>query len=393
MSDKIIRLRKGRRGELKPNHPWIYKGQFLSVNPSIKPGDIVSVLDAENKFIGRGYRNPRSEISIRLLTHHDEPITKEFFNNRIRLAAEKRKDIAATNAVRMIFSEGDNLPGLIADIYSDTVVFQILTLGMEKLKPLLIEGLKEILNPKYIYEKSDSMYRKAEGLEAVKKWWGAKGATNIEIFEGKARFIVDIANGHKTGFYLDQRQSRLAMDGISKGRKVLDLFCYTGAFSSSALVCGAADSVGVDIKREWLDLAHKNAVLNGVSDRVKFIEDDAFSALRKIYNSGQTFDIIVVDPPSFMRSKRTVVNASKGYKELNLMAMKTLSDKGVLATFSCSHSMPNETFSGVLKNASRDAKKRFKVLKRCHQPKDHPIIKAIPETEYLKGYFLEVTAE
>ncbi len=386
-----IRLRRGRYGKLKSGYPWIHKRQILKTDPSIKPGDVVSVTNSDGVFAGLGYYNSRSDIAIRILTFKMEKIDEGFFGSRIKKAALKRKDLLGiTNAYRVVFSEADGLPGLIVDIYRDTLVFQILTFGMEKFKPLIVESLRDVLRPKYIYEKSISPFRKLEGLKDIKGWCGQAGETDIEIFEGPAKFVVDIKNGHKTGFYLDQRKSRMALVNISKDKKVLDLFCYTGAFGIDAAIYGAKSVLGIDIKKEWLDLASKNAMLNGVSSRVSFLRGDVFHILRNIYNSKEKFDIIIVDPPSFVKTKSSLKGALRGYKELNLIAMKSLNDGGVLVTFSCSHHMRGEIFSKVLKEASKDAKKSFRILKRCHQAEDHPVVKAIPETEYLKGYFLEI---
>lgn len=411
MQNKIISLRKGRLGQLRAGHPWIYKGQFTQVAHFIQPGDIVSVVNSDGKSVGRGYYNPRSEISIRILSFKNEPIDRNFFCKKITEAVEKRKTLfSKTNAYRAIFSEADGLPGLIVDIYDDTAVFQILTLGMEKLKPLVLEAVREVLRPKYIYEKSESSFRRIEGLKDVRMWWGEKGEIRenkeemgeekgairenkgaVEIFEGKVKFLVDIENGHKTGFYLDQRKARMALEGLSKGKRVLDLFCYTGGFSISAAVYGAQSVRGIDIKEEWLELARKNAELNNVSERTEFVKGDAFSILEDIHKSGETFDIIILDPPSFLKSKESLASASKGYRQLNTLAMKTLSDGGILVTFSCSHNMPNEVFSDILKRSAAEAGKKTAILKRCHQSEDHPIVRTIPETEYLKGYFLRVT--
>lgn len=390
MQDKVIRLKKGKKGRLRTGHPWIFKGAILEVDSNIKAGDIATVVDNENKFIGRGYYNPASEISIRLLTFKDEIIDRLFLHKRIKEAIDKRdylKDI--TDAKRLIFSEGDGLPGLIVDLYNDTLVFQVFTLGMEKLKEVVLKILTDIVNPKYVYEKSESPFRKIEGLKLVKNWIGSNGQTIIEIYEGKAKFVVDIENGHKTGFYLDQRKSRLALGAISKDKIVLDLFCYTGGFSINASLGGAKKVLGVDKKKEWLTLARKNALLNGVSGSINFIDGDAFLILKRILESGEKFDIIVIDPPSFAKDRRAIITASKGYKELNTLAIKILNENGVLCTFSCSHNMPNDIFSKILKDSAEAAGKKFSVLKRCHQDKDHPIIKTIPETEYLKGCFLK----
>lgn len=391
MQDKIIRLRKGKSGRIGAHHPWIFKGQILKLTSSVQPGDIVTVISNEDKFIGHGYFNPASDIAIRLLTFKDEIIDESFLRDRIKEAVEKRSFLNdITDAKRLIFSEADGLPGLIADLYNDTLVMQIFTLGMENLKAPVLEAMKDIINPKYIYEKSDSPFRKIEKLKPIKQWTGAAGNNEIEIREGKAKFLVDISNGHKTGFYLDQRRSRLALADISKNKKVLDLFCYTGGFSINAALGGASNVLGIDIKKDWLELARKNATLNGVSERADFAAGDAFEIMKKMCNSGEKFDIIVVDPPSFLRSKRDLISAAKGYKELNALAFSALNIGGTLCTFSCSHNMPGNTFAHIIKDAAAKGGKKFSILKRCRQDKDHPVIREIPQTEYLKGYFLKV---
>jgi len=393
MQDKIITLRIGKKGKLKPGHPWIFKGQTLKVPPGIRPGDIVTIINGQGEFVGRGYYNPASEIIVRLLTFNDELIDEAFLQKRIEDAIAKRSFLFGfTNARRLIFSEADGLPGLIVDQYNDTIVFQISTLGMECMKESLLKVLADIVNPKYIYEKSDSPFRKIEGLKIIKKWWLYDGETNVEIYEGDAKFIVDIKNGHKTGFYLDQRRSRIALKEISGGKTVLDLFCYTGGFSVNAALGGAKRVVGVDIKPEWLALARKNAALNGVSDKVEQREGDVFEILNNICNSGERFDIIILDPPSFVKEKKSIISAAKGYKELNTLAMRSLNEGGTLCTFSCSYNMSNDIFSDAIKKSAAEAGKSLTVLKRCHQDKDHPIIRSIPQTEYLKGYFFKVSS-
>lgn len=390
---KEVILRQGRRGRTLPHHPWIYKSQILKAAPAVKPGETISVIDSTGKMIGRGYYNPLSDIAVRLLTFRDEKIDGEFLTRRIKAAAEKRRDLTAvSDAWRAVYSEADGLPGLIVDIYAGTAVFQVLTLGMERMKGALIEAIRSAISPKYIYEKSDSPFRKMEGLPPAKGWHGEIGHPLIEIREGAARFIVDIVNGHKTGFYLDQRRSRMALAAFVKGKTVLDLFCYTGGFAVTAAASGASRVRGVDIKEEWLSLGRRNAELNGVSGKTALTAGDAFNVLREIYAAGERFDIIIVDPPSFARSKGSLKGAEKGYKDINLMAIKTLAEGGILATFSCSHNMPNELFADTLKRAARDARKKLAILRRCHQAEDHPIVRTVPETEYLKGYFFKVTS-
>jgi 23S rRNA (cytosine1962-C5)-methyltransferase len=392
---KTVILRSGKKGATRPGHPWIFKSQILKTDTAARPGDIVSIHDSGGKFLGRGYYNPRSGIALRILTFKDEPVDATFFKGRIAEALKKRELFlkGVTNAYRAVFSEADSLPGLIIDVYADTAVFQALTLGMDRLKGLAVGAMTEILKPKYIYEKSVSSFRKLEGLKDEARWWGPEGKGLIGIFEGNTKFLVDIINGHKTGFYLDQRKSRLGLEGFCKDRSVLDLFCYTGGFSASAAVFGARHVKGIDIKEEWLELARENSRLNGVSEKTEFMKADAFRALEDILKSGRKFDIIIIDPPSFLKNRDSLASASKGYRALNALAMKTLVDGGILATFSCSYSMPNEVFSDILKKSASDAGKKITILKRCRQDRDHPIVRAIPETEYLKGYFLKVANE
>jgi len=398
MQDRIIRLRKGKLGRLRPGHPWIFRGQILKLTSDVRAGDIVTVISNEDAFLGRGYFNPASEIAVRLLTFRDEPVDEKFLARRITTAVKSRTEyvndlhspgLITSNARRLIFSEADGLPGLIADLYDNTLVIQISTLGMDNLKAPILKIIKDVINPQFIYERSDSPFRRIEKLKPVTQWIGPAGSKEVQIREGGARFIVDIEKGHKTGFYLDQRRSRLALRGIAKGKKALDLFCYTGGFSINAALGGAEKVSGVDTKKDWLGLAGKNAEINGVSDRVEFKAGDAFKILQDICSSGEKFDIIVADPPSFLRNKKDLVMASRGYKELNTMAFKALGKGGVLCTFSCSHNMPNDIFSSLIKDSARAANRTFSILKRCHQDKDHPILKEIPETEYLKGYFLK----
>lgn len=391
MKDIILKVRSGRHGVIRPNHPWIYKSQLLRPEAPVKGGSIVAVWTGDNKFLGRGYYNPNSEIAVRLLTFKNEPVDDAFIDRKIGEAVEKRAVLKArTDSYRAVFSEADSLPGLIIDVYGQTVVFQILTLGMERFITPIVAAIKKYTAARYIYEKSDGPFRKQESLKIVKSWHGDKGNRFVQISEGSARFTIDIYEGHKTGFYLDGRSSRLAMHTVSKSKTVLDLFSYIGAFSIHAALSGAKHVTAVDIKEDWLSLGRKNAELNNVAGKIEFIKCDAFEFLKKAIDSGTKFDVIIVDPPSFLKARYSLASASKGYRELNYMAMKCLNDNGVLATFSCSHNMPNEAFSTVLKEAAAKAGKEMTILKRCHQAEDHPIVRAIPETEYLKGYFLNV---
>lgn len=393
MKDNVVKTRSGRHGILRPNHPWIYKNQLMKPDFPIKGGEIVSVWTSEGKFVGRGYYNPTSEIAVRLLTFKNEPVDAALIDQRIKDAFAKRAGLSArTNAYRVVFSEADGLPGLIIDLYAETAVFQILTLGMERFIPSVVEAIRVNIGARYIYEKSDGPYRKQESLKIVKSWHGDKGNRYNTISEGPARFSIDIYEGHKTGFYLDQRPSRLAMHTVSKGKDVLDLFSYIGGFAIHAALSKARSVTAVDIKEDWLELGRKNAVLNNVAEKIEFVKANAFSYLKKLLASGKKFDVIIVDPPSFLKNRNSLVSASIGYRELNCAAMKCLNDNGVLATFSCSHNMPNAAFSTILKESAAKAGKELAILKRCHQAEDHPIVRSIPETEYLKGYFFRVNS-
>ncbi|MFH0731699.1 MAG: class I SAM-dependent rRNA methyltransferase [Candidatus Omnitrophota bacterium] len=391
METRTIKLRKSKKVSLRPSHPWIYKSWISAARSSASPGALVSVIGPDGKFVGNGYYNPESQIAVRLLTFSDEKIDHAFFTRRIKESFEKRRHLLSqTNAFRAVFSESDCLPGLIVDVYSDTAVFSVLTLGMERLKDTLTKSISEALNPKYIYERSDSNIRELEGLLPIKRWHGKEGPSVIEIFENEVKFYVDIENGHKTGFYLDQRKSRYLSRAISPGKKVLDIFCYTGGFSINAAISGAKDVYAVDIKQQWLDLSARNAQLNGVSQKIKFIKSDSFTFLENMVSSGEYADVVILDPPSFLKSRESIKSAAKGYEFLNFQAMKILSQDGILCTFSCSHHMRQDMFSDILKSAAKSAKKSFEVLNTCHQAQDHPIVKGIQETEYLKGYFLRV---
>jgi 23S rRNA (cytosine1962-C5)-methyltransferase len=388
---KKIILKKS--ASLKNFHPWIYKNHIAFADPEINPGDIVTIITHKNEYLGTGYYNYKSVIAIRILSTKEEPIDNNFFNIRISQAFQKRDSIKKiSNAFRVVSSEGDGLPGLIVDLYNDTVVFQINTLGMENFRNEIFSSIQNIIKPAYIFEKSDASVRKLEGLKQAVTWYGVNGNEKVEIYEGKAKFIVDIVRGHKTGFYLDQRKARIAVADFAKGRKVLDIFCYTGGFSINALLGNAKEALCIDIKDEWLDQVKINASINGVSSLVTCVKGSAITNLQKLIQKNEFFDMIILDPPSFLKNKHGLETALKGYLELNRIAMRLLSDKGVLCTFSCSHHMRNEIFSDMLKEAAKLENKTFSILKRCRQDKDHPIVKEIPETEYLKGYFLSVSS-
>lgn len=374
------------------SHPWIYKNHIASVESGIEPGNIVAINTRDNIFHGIGYYNPKSLIAARILSSEEEPIDFNFFKERILKALQKREAFRKiTNAYRVVSSEADGLPGLVIDSYNNTAVFQVNTLGMDRFKNEIIDSICEIIKPSYIYEKSDSDLRKVEGLKKVSGWHGTVGEGKVVIFENEVKFTIDIIHGHKTGFYLDQRKNRVALGNICKGKSVLDIFCYTGGFAVHAALNGASEVTAIDIKKEWLNQLKENAELNNVDRKINFVKGNAFSVMREFVKIQEKFDIVILDPPSFLKNKYGLQTALKGYLDLNRLAMRLLSEKGVLCTFSCSHHMRNEIFSDMLKKAAAMENKTYSILKRCHQDKDHPIIKEIPETEYLKGYFLSVS--
>ncbi len=373
-------------------HPWIYRSQIGSVSEE-SPGDIYAVHSASGFLLGKGYYNPRSEITVRLFTYKDEVIDEAFFESRIKKALQFRnKYVKDTNAYRVVSSEADGLPGLIVDKYADHLVFQILTLGMEKRKETVVAALKKALNPAFIYEKSDAPSRKLEGMNEVKRWWEEEGKAEVEIFEGKLKFIVDISGGHKTGFYLDQRDSRRAIKDFVKDKKVLDCFSYTGGFSVYSSFYGAKEVLGIDIHKASVELANRNAKLNGLSEeKIRFKTGNIFNELKRFDAKRERFDVIILDPPSFVKSKNALEGALTGYKEINLRAFKILDEGGILATFSCSGHIEEELFLQVILDAAFDAKRGVKILNRCSQPLDHPVDPFIPQTLYLKGLVLEAS--
>ena len=377
-----------------PLHPWIYKNHVSEVKKNICAGDVAEIYTHDKRYLGTGYYNPDSVIAIRILSVKQESIDKNFIAERVLQAFTKRDGIRKiSNGFRVVSSEADGLPGLVVDLYNDTAVFQINTLGMDRFRNEIVSSISEIIKPAHIFEKSDANVRGIEGLKPALSWHGIEGNERVEIQEGKVKLIVDIVHGHKTGFYLDQRKARMAAGGFAKGSRVLDVFCYTGGFSVHALANKAYEAVCVDLKDQWLDLVKINAGLNNISGSLRCIKGSAFNVLDDLIRDKELFDVIILDPPSFLKSRHGLNTAVKGYLELNRKVMKLLKEKGVLCTFSCSHHMRNEIFSDMLKQAAELENKTFSILKRCRQDKDHPVIPGIPETEYLKGYFLSVNSK
>lgn len=389
-----VRLKKGKDKRLLLGHPWVYRVDIDAVRGPAAPGDIVLVENHRGKPLGLGYYNPLSAIAVRLLTPNpEEAIDTAFFARRIEKALEIRlrlfKD-GATDAFRVVFAEADFLPGLIVDTFGTLLVVQFLTLGMEKRRHEVLEALKEVLRPEGIYERSDVDVRRKEGLEERTGWLYGEGDTRVLIRENSLSFLVDVARGQKTGHFLDQRENRKALSRYVQGARVLDCFTYTGGFGIHAAVSGAREVVGIDVSEWAITVAWENARLNGVEGRMRFFTADVFDALREFSKRGERFDLVVLDPPAFVKGKEALEGALRGYKDINLFAMKLLPPGGILVTASCSHHMSEELFLEVLESAARDARRRLQILERRGQAQDHPVLLGYPESFYLKCFILRV---
>jgi 23S rRNA (cytosine1962-C5)-methyltransferase len=390
---KTIRcvLKKGKEKPLEGFHPWVFSGAIDQIDDDYESGDVVKVFSAEGRFLGQGYLNPRSQIAVRMLTFDEREITASLFEKRIQDAHLLRQRFlpAGTNAYRLIHAEGDFLPGLIVDRYGDYLVAQFLTLGMEKWKSTIIASLQKETQVRGIFERGDSEWREWEGLEKrVGKLWGQEPPDYVEIEENGFPFIVDIHKGQKTGFFLDQRSNRRLISEVSKGQRVLNCFSYTGGFSVYAMKGGAVQAVSVDSSSDALNTAKENFRKNklAVSDG-DFIEEDVFDYLR---SSRQEFDIIILDPPAFCKNKNQVMQASRGYKDINLYAMKRLPKGGLLFTCSCSSYIDPDLFQKIVFAAAKDARRRVRIIAKTSHGFDHPINVFHPEGEYLKGMLCEV---
>jgi len=380
---KVI-LKKKEHIDIVRGFPWIYDNEIARVEGDFSPGDIVDIYDVTNTFLGRGYINPKSKITVRILTRKEEDIDKSFFFKRILQAWEYRKRLVDTRSCRVVFGEADMIPGLIVDKFEDILVIQTLALGIDRFKDTIVEVLDEILQPRGIYERNDVPVREVEGLPQKKGFLKGAFDTKVEIEENGLRIIVDVENGQKTGYFLDQRENRNALKGIVEGAEVLDTFCYTGSFALHAVKFGASKVIAIDSSVQALELARKNAELNEFDKRIEFIEGNAFDILREFYKDGRTFDVIILDPPAFAKSQRHIEGAVRGYKEINLRAIKMIREGGFLVTCSCSQHITPEIFQQIIDSARIDANRMLRLVEFRTQAKDHPILLSYPESLYLK---------
>jgi 23S rRNA (cytosine1962-C5)-methyltransferase len=379
-------LKRGKEKPVLQGHPWIFSGAVARIEGEVLPGDVIEVFSKEGQFLGIGHLNPNSQIIVRLLTQKKEAIGNDFFKKRILKAAllRDRHFRGKTNAFRVINGEGDYLPGLIVDQYGEILVLQCLTAGMKRLKGTLTYLLVEELRPQSIYERSDVAARSEEGLpESKGLLYGKEVPEFIEIEEYGCRFRVNVKKGQKTGFYLDQRENRVLLKGLSKGKNILDCFCYTGGFSIHAGSGGAREITLIDSSEEALALAEGHFSLNqleGISHQS--IRGDVFEVMRGLEPK---YDIVILDPPPFAKKKGHLQSASRGYKDLNLWAFRLLNEEGLLFTFSCSHHMSWDLFQKIIFSAALDSRKNVQLFGRIGHPWDHPINLSHPEGEYLRG--------
>lgn len=385
-----ITLKKGREEALLRGHPWIFSGAIAAVKGNPAAGDIVLAKDAAGKNQALGFYNPLTDIAFRVLTRRcEENISQYFWQSRVHEAYKLRQKIVGdqTNAYRLINAEGDGFPGLIVDVYHQTLVFSIATAGMEKQRDDILKALVSQLKPKWIYEQSDSQSRRLEGLDSRRRTaLGEDDPSPVEIMENGLKFVVDVVSGQKTGFFLDQRVNREKIGALSKEAHVLNCFAYTGAFSVYCAEGGAIRVVSLDISKPACAAARKNLLLNWFSvDNHPVMEADVFEYLR---NSRDNFSLIILDPPAFAKAKRDVNKASRGYKDINLQAIKHLTKGGVLATFSCSNFIEEDLFSQIVLAAARDAGAELQILSRLEAGPDHPVSLGHPEGRYLKGLLL-----
>ncbi len=399
-----VLLKRGREKPVLNRHPWIFSGAIKRIEGEVADGDVVEVADYRGRFLARGYLNRRSQIAVRLLTWDEsEVIEMDFWRQRLERAFASRQALAddpATAAYRLVNAESDLLPGLIVDCYGDYLVIQFLTLGIERWKAELVSLMDDLLKPRGIYERSDVEVRKKEGLAQVSGLLHGKEPPNlVEVTENGHRFLVDIKKGHKTGFYLDQRENRQQLTKYCPGKRVLNCFAYTGAFAVYAAAAGAKHITNVESSAEALELARRNVVLNGFADRddggkprqgFAYVEGDVFQVLRGYRDRGRTFDLIILDPPKFAYSQHQVESACRGYKDINLLAMQIMAPGGILFTFSCSGRVSPDLFQKVLFGASVDAGRDVQIIEKLSQSSDHPILLTFPESEYLKGLVCRV---
>lgn len=388
---KIVELLPKRELRIIKGDPWAWKADIKTPLEGFERGEAVKVVDSKGRFVGVGYINPDSLITIRLLSYEEKEIDYKFFEERLEEASRLRKELyPQEESFRVVFSEGDFLPGLVVDKFENLVVFQITTLGMEVRKELIIKAIEKVLNPEIIVERSDSPVRIKEGLKPLKALVKGKLEKEIVIKLNGLSFAINPMEGQKTGFFLDQRENYLLLKEISKGKRVLDAFCNNGAFGIHAFKFGAKEVVFLDASEKALELVKKNLMLNGIYENYTLLRADGLKFLKEMAKKGEKFDLIILDPPAFIKDRSKLKAGMRGYKEINLRAMKMLVNGGFLLTCSCSHLLSRDNFLKVLEESAFDAGRILKILDFRSQPKDHPYLLCLPESNYLKCALLQV---
>lgn len=398
----IVRIRKGQGRLLKAGGAWIYDNEIESINGAFENGDMVTVEDFDGYPLGTGYINTRSRLTVRMMSRRkDTVIDSDFLEMRVRNAWDYRKAVTDTSSCRVIFGEADFLPGIVIDKFSDVLVVESLALGIDRLKPVIVDKLRKVMAEdgiaiRGVYERSDAKVRLQEGMERHKGFIGDAFDTKVEILENGVRYMVDVEDGQKTGFFLDQKYNRLAVQNLCrriKPEQVLDCFTHTGSFALNAGLAGSAHVLGVDASELAVNQARENAALNGLTEQVQFECADVFDLLPRLEQEGRKYDVVILDPPAFTKSRNSIKNAVKGYREINLRGMKLVKDGGYLATCSCSHFMDPELFTKTIREAAGNVHKRLRQVEYRTQAADHPILWAADESYYLKFYIFQVCDE
>ncbi|ADL53523.1 class I SAM-dependent rRNA methyltransferase [Clostridium cellulovorans] len=384
-------LHKNKGKKAINGHPWIFSSDIAGYDGEYTNGDIVEIYTSEEAFIGKGYINDVSQIALRIMTRDiNEEINKEFFRKRLRTAWDYRQKVVDTSSCRFIFGEADFLPGMIIDKFEDVYVIQSLALGIDKYKQIITDILVEEYNARGVYERSDASVRLKEGMELKKGFLTEPFDTMVTIVENGVKFHVDIENGQKTGFFLDQKENRRAIHKLCKDAEVLDVFTHTGSFALNAGIAGAKHVTGLDISEHAVDFCRKNAELNNLQDKVEFVCGDAFEVMKNWAYEGKKYDVVIVDPPAFTKARDTIKNAKKGYKKINFRGLKMVKNQGYFVSASCSHFMSPELFHEAIAEAARDAGVMLRQVEFKTQAPDHPILWNDEESYYLKFYIFQV---
>ena len=400
MSEAVVILKKGEGRTIKAGGAWIYDNEIDKIEGKFDNGDVVEIHDFDGYFMGRGFINTNSKITVRLLSRKKDAVIDEaFMEQRVRDAWNYRKEVIDTSSCRVIFGEADFLPGLVVDKFSDVLVVESLAMGIDKWKLTILDALKKVLAEdgiqiRGVYERSDAKVRLKEGMEPSKGFIGEPFDTKVEIIENGVHYMVDVEDGQKTGFFLDQKNNRASIHKLCKGKKVLDCFTHTGSFALNAGIAGAESVLGVDASQLAVDQATENAALNHLEDKVKFECADVFELLPALEAKGEKYDVVILDPPAFTKSRNSIKQAVKGYREINLRGMKLVKNGGYLCTCSCSHFMDPELFAKTLREAATGAHKRLRQVEFRTQGPDHPILWAADTSSYyLKFYIFQVVEE